>query len=103
LSCFSSPARPDFNYTHSNNYQETKATHIGSLENGLHYAKFETSDLRAHVITPNVVTLNGIFDQSKGTNGNMKEGQYLFLAVWCQTGDTWQLTSLQSALPPPKK
>ena len=94
---------PDFNYTHSNNFQETKATHIGSLENGLRYAQYETSALRAHVITPEVVTLNGIFDQTKGMAGEMKSGQYLFLAVWRRNGNVWQLTSFQSALPPPAK
>tara|TARA_R110002111_G_scaffold4577_1_gene25256 strand:+ start:512 stop:880 length:369 start_codon:yes stop_codon:yes gene_type:complete len=94
---------PDFNYTHSTNFQETKATHIGSLEKGLHYAKYETSALRANVITPDVVTLNGIFDQTKGKEGEMKSGQYLFLAVWRRNGNAWQLTSFQSALPPPVK
>ncbi|MEO6002355.1 MAG: nuclear transport factor 2 family protein [Opitutus sp.] len=92
---------PDFNYTHSTNTQETKATHLDSLVKGLLYEKFATSALRAHVITPEVITLNGIFDQIKGKPGNMKEARYLFLAVWRKTGDTWQLTTLQSALPPP--
>jgi hypothetical protein len=92
---------PDFNYTHSNNLQETKTSHIGSLVDGLRYTKYETSDLRVNVITPDVVTVNGIFEQIKGRTGDMKEGKYLFLAVWRRAGDTWQLTSFQSALPPP--
>jgi hypothetical protein len=91
---------PDFNYTHSNNFQETKETHIGSLKNGLHYTKYETSELRANIITPDVVTLNGFFEQIKGKEGDMKAGKYLFLSVWRRTGNTWQLTSFQSALPP---
>lgn len=94
---------PDFNYTHSNNFQETKASHIGSLESGLRYTKYDTSELRANVLTPDVVTLNGIFHQIKGKDGDMKEGKYLFLAVWRRTGKTWQLTSFQSALPPVAK
>jgi len=94
---------PDFNYTHSGNQQETKATHIGSLESGLRYTKYETSELRANVITPDVITLNGFFDQIKGRGGNMREGKYLFLSVWRRAGDSWQMTSLQSALPPTAK
>lgn len=94
---------PDFNYTHSNNFQETKASHIGTLENGLLYTKYDTSELRGNVLTPDVVTLNGIFHQIKGKEGNMKEGKYLFLAVWRRTGKTWRLTSFQSALPPVAK
>lgn len=90
----------DFNYTHSNNHQETKATHIDSLAQGLRYTKFETSALRARLITPDVVTLNGFFDQIKGRDGDMKEGRYLFLAVWRRNGNRWQLTTLQSAQPP---
>lgn len=94
---------PDFNYTHSGGQVETKASHIGTLENGLRYAKFETTELRANVITPDVVTLNGIFHQSKGRNGKQREGSYLFLSVWRRAGDSWQITSLQSALPPVRK
>jgi hypothetical protein len=94
---------PDFNYTHSNNFQETKESHIGSLENGLRYTKYETSELRTNIITPDIVTLNGFFEQTKGKDGNMKSGKYLFLAVWRRTGNSWQLTSFQSALPPPVK
>lgn len=92
---------PDFNYTHSNNLQETKASHLGSLRDGLRYTRYETAELRVNVLTPDVVTVNGIFDQIKGRNGDMKEGSYLFLAVWRRAGDTWQLVSFQSALPPP--
>ncbi|MDA0347992.1 MAG: nuclear transport factor 2 family protein [Verrucomicrobia bacterium] len=93
----------DFNYTHSNNFQETKESHIGSLKEGLRYTKFETSELRANILTPDIVTLNGFFDQTKGKDGNMKSGKYLFMAVWRRAGNTWQLTSFQSALPPPVK
>jgi hypothetical protein len=94
---------PDFNYTHSNNFQETKKTHIGSLKDGLRYAKYETSELRVNTLTPDIVTVNGFFDQTKGKDGNMKSGKYLFLAVWRRSGNAWQLTSFQSALPPPVK
>lgn len=91
---------PDFNYTHSNNRQETKASHLNSLVNGLHYRKYETTALRLNRITPDVVTINGIFDQIKERDGVTTEGRYLFLAVWRRHDETWQLTSLQSALPP---
>lgn len=91
---------PDFNYTHSNNMQETKASHLDSLVKGLRYDRYETTELRVNVITPDVVTVNGIFDQIKGKEGAMKAGRYFFLAVWRKHGDTWQITSLQSALPP---
>ncbi len=94
---------PDFNYTHSNNFQETKESHIGSLKNGLRYTRYDTSELRAHLLTPDIVTLNGFFDQTKGKDGNLKSGKYLFLAVWRRAGNAWQLTSFQSALPPPAK
>lgn len=93
----------DFNYTHSNNFQETKESHIGSLEDGLRYTKYVTTELRANIIMPDVVTLNGFFEQTKGKDGKMRSGKYLFLAVWRQTGNVWQLTSFQSALPPPVK
>ncbi len=90
----------DFNYTHSTNKQETKAAHIESYRQGMRYTRFETSALRAHVLTPGVVTLNGIIDQIKGKPGAMTEQRLLFLAVWRKTGGTWQLTTLQTAVPP---
>lgn len=90
----------DFNYTHSTGLEETKKSHIATLVNGLRYTKYETSKLRVNVITPEVVTINGIFDQIKGKEGAMKAGSYLFLSVWRKHGDAWQITSLQSALPP---
>jgi len=90
----------DFNYTHSNSKQETKAAHIESFRQGMRYAKFKTSALRAHVITPEVVTLNGIIEQTKGPVGAMTDLRLLFLAVWRKTSDHWQLTTLQTAVPP---
>jgi predicted GNAT superfamily acetyltransferase len=53
---------PDFNYTQSNSFHETKAMHMGFLKGGLHFSKYETSQLRANVITPDEVTLNGLFE-----------------------------------------
>jgi hypothetical protein len=91
---------PDFNYTHSTGKQETKAAHIKSLVDGLRYTKLETSELRANIITPDVIPLNGTFEQIKGVEGALKPGRFLFLAVWRKSGATWQTTSLQSALPP---
>jgi ketosteroid isomerase-like protein len=91
----------DLNYTHSNDRQETKATHLDSYAQGLRYTRFETSALRAKVITPDVVTLNGIIDQTKGKEGAWKDYHLLFLAVWRKTATgAWQLTSLQTAVPP---
>ena len=92
----------DFRYTHSNNKQETKATHIDSFVQGMRYTRFETSSLRGHVITPDVVVVNGIIDQTKGKEGKETNNHLLFQAVWRKnaSGD-WQLTSLQTAAPPP--
>jgi hypothetical protein len=64
----------DFNYTQSNSFHETKAMHMGFLKGGLHFSKYETSQLRANVITPDEVTLNGLFEQFKGRDGVMTEG-----------------------------
>jgi hypothetical protein len=90
----------DFKYTHSNGYLETKAIHIKSFMDGLRYARFDTTNVVAHVITPDVVVLNGIIDQSKGTGGKMTDYHLLFHAVWRKSGNAWQLASLQTAAPP---
>ena len=90
----------DFKYTHSNGYQETKAIHIKSFIDGLRYTRFETTNVVAHVVTPDVVVLNGIIDQSKGVGGKMTDYHLLFHAVWRKHGNAWQLASLQTAAPP---
>lgn len=91
----------DFNYTHSNNHLETKKSHLATLTDGLRYKRFETSSLRAHVITPDVVTVNGIIDQTKGKEDKWTDNHLLFLAVWRKTAaNTWELTALQTAAPP---
>ncbi|HUS33955.1 MAG TPA: nuclear transport factor 2 family protein, partial [Verrucomicrobiae bacterium] len=35
----------DFKYTHSSGYLETKAIHIKSFIDGLHYSRFQTTDV----------------------------------------------------------
>ena len=90
----------DFKYTHSNGYLETKAIHIKSFMDGLKYARFETTNVVAHVITPDVVVLNGIIDQSKGVGGKMTDYHLLFHSVWRKNGNAWQIASLQTAAPP---
>ena len=90
----------DFKYTHSNGFLETKTTHIKSFIDGLKYSRFQTSDVVAHVITPEVVVLNGKIDQSKGTGGKMTDFKLLFHSVWRKKGNDWQIVSLQTALPP---
>ena len=92
----------DFKYTHSTGYQETKAIHIKSFIDGLKYSRFETTNVVAHVITADVVVLNGIIDQSKGVGGKMTDYHLLFHAVWRKHGNSWQLASLQTAAPPKK-
>ena len=91
----------DFKYTHSNGYLETKAIHIKSFIDGLRYTRFETTNVVAHVITPDIVVLNGIIDQSKGVGGKMTDYHLLFQAVWRKHANEWQLASLQTAAPPP--
>jgi hypothetical protein len=91
----------DFKYTHSNGYTETKATHIKSFNDGLRYTRFQTTNVVAHVITPDVVVLNGIIDQSKGVSGKVTDYHLLFHAVWRKHSGAWQLASLQTAAPPP--
>jgi ketosteroid isomerase-like protein len=91
----------DFKYTHSNGYQETKAIHIKSFLDGLRYTRFDTTNVVAHVITPDVVVLNGIIDQKKGVGGKMTDYHLLFHSVWRKKGDQWQIASLQTAAPPP--
>ena len=90
----------DFKYTHSNGYLETKAIHMKSFIDGLRYSRFETTDVTAHVITPDVVVLNGKIDQSKGTRGKMTDFKLLFHSVWRKKGNDWQIASLQTAAPP---
>ncbi len=91
----------DLNYTHSNNRLETKVSHIESYKQGLRYTKFVTSALRATVITPDVITLNGIIEQTKGTPAKWTDYRLLFLAVWRKSpSGAWQLASLQTAVAP---
>ena len=90
----------DFRYTHSNGKVETKASHIGTYEAGLRYARFNVTQLTGHVVTPDVVVLNGLFDQSKGTDGKMADARLLFQAVWRKKGGAWQIVSLQTAKAP---
>jgi hypothetical protein len=91
----------DFKYTHSNGYLESKAIHIKSFVDGMRYSRFETTNVVAHVITPDVVVLNGIIDQSKGVGGKMTDYHLLFHSVWRKNGNAWQIASLQTAAPPP--
>jgi hypothetical protein len=93
----------DFKYTHSNGFVETKATHIKSFIDGLRYTRFETTNVVGHVITPDVVVLNGEIDQTKGVGGKMTDMHLMFHSVWRKNGQSWQIASLQTALPPPKK
>lgn len=93
----------DFKYTHSNGYLETKAIHMKSFADGLRYSRFETTNVVAHVIRPDVVVLNGIIDQSKGVAGKSTDYHLLFHSVWRQHGNSWQLASLQTAAPPAAK
>jgi hypothetical protein len=90
----------DFKYTHSNGFLETKATHIKSYIDGLRYTRFQTTNVVGHVITPEVVVLNGIIDQTKGVGGKMTDYHLLFHAVWRKNGASWQIASLQTAAPP---
>jgi ketosteroid isomerase-like protein len=90
----------DFKYTHSNGYLETKAIHIKSFIEGLRYSRFQTTNVVAHVITPDVVVLNGMLDQSKGKDGKMTDYKLLFHSVWRKKGSDWQIASLQTAAPP---
>jgi hypothetical protein len=90
----------DFKYTHSTGFLETKQKHIQSYVDGLRYTKFQTTNVVGHAITPDVVVLNGIIDQTKGTNGKMTDYHLLFQAVWRKKGANWQLASLQTAAPP---
>jgi hypothetical protein len=90
----------DLRYTHSNGFLETKTTHIKSYIDGLRYTKFETTNVVGHLITPDVVVLNGIIDQTKGTGGKMTDYHLLFQAVYRKKGSDWQLASLQTAAPP---
>ena len=93
----------DFKYTHSNGFLESKATHIKSYVDGLRYTKFQTTNVVGHLITPDVVVLNGIIDQTKGTGGKMTDYHLLFQSVWRKNGNDWQIASLQTAAPPTAK
>ena len=90
----------DLRYTHSNGHLETKAIHIATFVNGLRYARFETSNLHGHVITPDVVVLTGIIDQRKGVAEKWTDFHLLFHAVWRKEAGAWRLASLQTAAPP---
>ncbi len=89
----------DLIYTHSTGMQETKAAHLDSYAQGLRYTRFETSALQANVITPDVITLNGHLEQTKGREGKWKDFHLIFLAVWRRSATgAWQLVSLQTSL-----
>jgi hypothetical protein len=90
----------DFKYTHSSGYLETKATHIKSYVDGLRYTRFQTTNVVGHVITADVVVLNGIIDQTKGVSGKMTDYHLLFQSVWRKEGGAWRIASLQTAAPP---
>ena len=72
----------DLRYTHSNGKVETKAIHIDAFAGGLRYARFQTSNLHGHVISPDVVVLTGSIDQRKGVPEKWKDYRLLFHAVW---------------------
>jgi hypothetical protein len=93
----------DFKYTHSSGFLESKATHIKSYVDGLRYTRFETTNVVGHLITPDVVVLNGIIDQTKGVGGKMTDYHLLFQSVWRKNGNNWQIASLQTAAPPAPK
>jgi Domain of unknown function (DUF4440) len=91
----------DLRYTHSNGMLETKAIHIGTLNAGLRYARFETSKLHGQVIAPGVVVLTGTINQRKGTAEKWTDfNNLLFHAVWRLDAGGWRLASLQTAVPP---
>ncbi len=89
----------DLRYTHSDGKLETKSIHIGTIVRGLRYARFETSNVVGHVITPDVVVLTGNIDQRKGVAEKSKDYHLMFHAVWRKKSGTWQLASLQTADP----
>src|SRR5205085_4522974 len=93
----------DFKYTHSNGFLESKASHIKSYVDGLRYTRFQTTNVVGHLITSDVVVLNGIIDQTKGVGGKMTDNHLLFQSVWRKKGNDWQIASLQTAAPPPAK
>lgn len=90
----------DFKYTHSSGMAETKAIHIGSFIKGLRYQTFDTSKIVGHIVTPDVVVLNGIIDQRKGVAEKWTDYHLLFQSVWRSRDGAWQLVSLQTAAPP---
>ncbi len=90
----------DLRYTHSDGKLETKTTHIGAFAEGLRYARFTTSNVVGHVITPEVVVLTGILDQRKGVGEKGKDSRLMFHAVWRKKSGAWQLASLQTAALP---
>ena len=90
----------DLRYTHSNGKVETKAIHIDAFAGGLRYARFQTSNLHGHVISPDVVVLTGSIDQRKGVPEKWKDYRLLFHAVWRKDAGAWRLASLQTVAPP---
>jgi len=87
-------------YTHSGGKLETKKVHINTFVAGLRYERFDTSDLRGHSVTPDVVVLNGTINQSKGVGGKMTDLKLLFQAAWRREGGVWRLVNLQTASTP---
>lgn len=90
----------DCRYTHSSGKVESKKEHIDTYVNGLRYERFITSGIHGHVVTPDVVVLNGRIDQRKGTGGKMTDLNLLFQSVWRREASGWRMVSLQTALVP---
>ncbi len=90
----------DCRYTHSSGKVESKKDHLDTFVNGLRYERFVTSDIHGHVITPDVVVLNGKIDQRKGVAGKWGDLNLFFQAVWRREAGAWRLASLQTALAP---
>lgn len=94
----------DLRYIHSTGKLETKADVLSSFAEGrTAYERFETSDLHATTITPEVVVLSGRIDQRKLTRGTWGDAKLLFHAVWRKESGQWRLVSLQTAMPPEPK
>ena len=90
----------DCRYTHSSGKVETKKDHIDTFVNGLRYERFDTTGIHGHVVTPDVVVLNGRINQRKGVGGKMADLHLFFQSVWRREASGWRLASLQTALAP---
>jgi hypothetical protein len=91
----------DLRYVHSTGRVEDKAHALSDLaEKRVAYERFETTDLHAAEIAPQVVVLSGRIDMRKFGSGKWSDIKLFFQSVWREESGAWRMVSMQTASVP---